>query len=352
MFIRIYNKRSKKKTIDNSKQQKQDITNFPKQGDDEKISLRNSKYRPFDVDYAEDLKKNWPQIWKKGGNIEGNNQYRRLLPIIKRKDKSAQTKTEEIAIKKREAWAARHIGNFRLAGVVAQIKWFVISERGQKYMKELINDEKKRLSRERNRTWNNWIQKKQAPAEKKLQRSIYSYLKSAQKRYKSRIKEYVTSEKNAGNYVIKSVVSWSELLSIASEVDQIILDFGPSWLAVWSLSGNEELDEIYSQLNETKPLNLTFGERDLAISAIDFAAYKIAQTSARNVKKIIEQGLLSGASTTQIAIAIDNAASFGFSRSVDIARTESTKAINLASNQSYQTAANQGINIQAIGVGE
>ena len=102
MFIRIYNKRSKKKTIDNSKQQKQDITNFPKQGDDEKISLRNSKYRPFDVDYAEDLKKNWPQIWKKGGNIEGNNQYRRLLPIIKRKDKSAQTKTEEIAIRLRD----------------------------------------------------------------------------------------------------------------------------------------------------------------------------------------------------------------------------------------------------------
>ena len=108
--------------------------------------MRNSNYPTFDPEYAQDLKKNWPEIWKRGGNIEGNNQYRRLLPIVTRKDKKAKTDTEKMAIKKREAWAARHLGDFRIAGTVAQIKWFVIGERGQSYMRQLLNDEKKRIS--------------------------------------------------------------------------------------------------------------------------------------------------------------------------------------------------------------
>jgi HK97 family phage portal protein len=328
------------------KEEKADITNFPKQGDDKKISLRNSKYRAFDVDFAEDLKENWPQIWKRGGNIEGNNQYRRLLPIVKRDDKSAQTDTEEMAIKKREAWAARHLQDFRLAGTVAQIKWFVIGERGESYMKKLINEEKKRLTKARDREWRDWLEKRQAPAERRLQRSMHTYLKEARKRYQRRIKEYVSAEKMAGDYIAKSVLSWSELLAVGDEANRIISQFGRDWLAVWALTGNEELDKVYRRAGRTRPLDLVFGERDIAREAIDFAAFDIARTTAKNVQGIIEQGLLAGASVNQIAIGLDNAAGFGIGRSRMIARTESTKAINLATNQSYQTAANEGIKIR------
>jgi len=328
------------------KEEKAEITNFPKQGDDKKISLRNSSYRAFDVDFAEDLKENWPQIWKRGGNIEGNNQYRRLLPIIKRDDKSAQTETEEMAIKKREAWAARHLQDFRLAGTVAQIKWFVIGERGESYMKELINEEKDRLSKNRDRTWREWLEKRQAPAERRLQRSIHAYLKEARKRYQSRIREYITAEKKAGVYIAKGVLSWSEILAVGDEASRLISQFGRDWLAVWALSGNEELDKVYRMAGKTRPLDLTFGERDLAREAIDFASFDIAQTTAKNVQGIIEQGLLAGESVDEIADAIGNAAGFGVGRSRAIARTESTKAINLATDQSYQTAANEGISIR------
>ena len=331
---------------DDDKKEKSELTNFPKQGDDKKISLRNSSYRAFDVDFAEDLKENWPQIWKRGGNIEGNNQYRRLLPIVKRSDKSAQTDTEEMAIKKREAWAARHLQDFRLAGTVAQIKWFVIGERGESYMKDLINEEKKRLTKARDRTWRDWLEKRQAPAERRLQRSIHTYLKEARKRYQTRIKEYVSAEKMAGDYIAKGVLSWSEVLAVGDEVNRIISQFGRDWLAVWALAGNEELDRVYRRAGKTRPLDLIFGERDLAKEAIDFAAFDIAQTTAKNVQGIIEQGLLAGASVDGIAIALDNAAGFGIGRSRMIARTESTKAINLATNQSYQTAANEGISIR------
>jgi hypothetical protein len=121
-----------------------DPTNFPKAGDDLKVSLRNSNYRVFDADFAEDLKQNWSRIWRRGGNIRGNDQYRKLKPVVDRGG-AIDNATEEGAVRLREAWAARHFRDHRLAGVVALIKWFVIGEIGESEMKKVINDEKDRL---------------------------------------------------------------------------------------------------------------------------------------------------------------------------------------------------------------
>lgn len=123
------------------------VTDFPIQGENKQVSLYNTQYPIFDPDYAKDLKENYPEIWRKGGNIEGNNQYNRLLPIVTRQNKKPLTDTEDMAIRKREAWAARHLKDFRLAGVVAQIKWFVIGDNGEGYMKRLINEEKKKYKK-------------------------------------------------------------------------------------------------------------------------------------------------------------------------------------------------------------
>ena len=117
-----------------------DVTNFPKPKDNKKVSLRNSKYQLFPVAYAEKLKEEHPDIWGLGGNIEGNNQFRRLVPIAKRGG-SVTTETEEKAVRKREAWAARHLKNFRIAGTIAQVKWLVVGDKGLSYMKNLIQAE-------------------------------------------------------------------------------------------------------------------------------------------------------------------------------------------------------------------
>jgi hypothetical protein len=123
------------------------VTDFPIQGENQQVSLYNTQYPIFDPDYAKDLKENYPEIWRKGGNIEGNNQYNRLLPIVTRDNKKPLTDTEDMAIRKREAWAARHLKDFRLPGVVAQIKWFVVGDNGEGYMKRLINEEKKKYKK-------------------------------------------------------------------------------------------------------------------------------------------------------------------------------------------------------------
>jgi len=123
-----------------------DKTDFPKKGDDQKISLNNSQYKQFPFAYAEKLKEEYPSIWKRGGNIYGNTAYQNWIKARK----GEMTPGVERWIKKREAWAARHFKNKRPAGVVALIKWGVVGQLGvsgmKKVLKPLIDREKKKMA--------------------------------------------------------------------------------------------------------------------------------------------------------------------------------------------------------------
>jgi len=118
-------------------------TNFPKRGDDLKVSLRNSKYDSFPLAYALKLREDHPDIWSKGGNILGNTQFNRLRKVHSQMGE-VKTPTDEKSVRLREAWAARHLKDFRLAGVVAQIKWLVIGSRGLSHMKQVIDEARKK----------------------------------------------------------------------------------------------------------------------------------------------------------------------------------------------------------------
>ena len=118
-------------------------TNFPKRGDDEKVSLRNSEYDSFPLAYALKLKEEHPDIWRKGGNILGNTQFNRLRKVHSQMGE-VKTPTDERAVRLREAWAARHFKDYRLAGVVAQIKWLVVGSRGISHMKQVIDEARKK----------------------------------------------------------------------------------------------------------------------------------------------------------------------------------------------------------------
>jgi hypothetical protein len=58
----------------------------------------------------------------------------------------AKTPSQVAALELREAWVARHEGDFRLPGVIAQIKWLAIGSRGEAHMKKVVRDEMKRLA--------------------------------------------------------------------------------------------------------------------------------------------------------------------------------------------------------------
>jgi len=135
-------------------------TDFPKKGDDLKISLRNSEYPQFDRGFAENIKEFNPDVWDAGGNIRGNDAF----TLWGRARDGSETEGVLDWIKEREAWAARHFGDgeqfaggdlepnlSNVGGVIAQIKWGVIGNLGEQVMKDVILELVKKLEGKKDR---------------------------------------------------------------------------------------------------------------------------------------------------------------------------------------------------------
>lgn len=138
--------------LENMKKSDQDIqvkekTNFPSSGDDQAISISNSKFKQFpDYNYVKDLKENWPEIWRRagtGGNpptaFTGNDAFNRWT-----KYRGGDRSTSVLNwVKKRESFMARHSGNTRLNGYIAVMKWGGSTKTGVSAMKKTVNEYKK-----------------------------------------------------------------------------------------------------------------------------------------------------------------------------------------------------------------
>jgi HK97 family phage prohead protease len=102
-------------------------------------SFAKSKWKMFDREFAARIKEDYPEIWAAGGNIKGNDQYR-ILTKIAEQGGVAKTPDQVAALELREAWVARHAQDFRLPGVIAQIKWLAVGSRGEDHMKNVVRE--------------------------------------------------------------------------------------------------------------------------------------------------------------------------------------------------------------------
>ena len=342
------------------KKDEEELTNFPKRGDNKKISLRNSQYRTFDPDYAEKLKLNYPSIWRAGGNIRGNEQYRKLYPIAKRGG-VPKNLTEERAIKLREAWIARHLKDgsqfsdsshpvnlSTIAGIVAQIKWLAIGSIGQSKMKKVINqmkkkiDESKKEERAKKRYWSKWVKNSQGKAEKELLRRFKSYLTAAKKRYAKRIERIDSQEKSL-------IVDRETFLAIQEERQELDRAVGDTWLKYWMLTGNQQLDDLYRRAGRDRPVDLVFGNRDYAQQIWRESLINITNSTGQSIGFFVQRGLENGLSTRAIAenlLQDDQSGIFTLGRANRIARTEATRVVNQATSASYQTLSENGIQVR------
>ena len=334
-----------------------DPTNFPVDGENKPVDLERSQWQTFDPKYAEDLKLNYPRIWKAGGNIEGNNQYRRLYPIATRQNQEAKTETEEMAIRKREAWNARHFEDgsqhedpelspnlSNVAGIVAQIKWLAVGSLGERKMKAVLNELKAKLeeqkSMKRKARWNHYIKAKSDPAERMIQKATRQYLLDASRRYKKRIRKNVVKG-------TKGIVDLGELQGMEEESRQIFNTIGGAFQRVWRLNGDSTLDQVFQIAGIPKPLDLNFGSQDLLLELSEELSKQISRTTANAVTRSIQNSLINGESITQIADNIDQIAAFGVGRSMNIARTEATKALNRSAVEAYRQASQEtGLTIE------
>ena len=122
--------------------------------DKDNPKLTQSEYERFDYAYALDLKENYPEIWKAGGNIRGNEAFQ-YYAKYRNNDRSDGVLNW---ISEREAWAARHyedgaqfqedisVNESNIGGVVAQIKWGVVGVLGQAKMKATVNRLKRKMN--------------------------------------------------------------------------------------------------------------------------------------------------------------------------------------------------------------
>ena len=321
-----------------------DPTNFPEDGEDQQVALRNSQFERFPHDEAQDLKDNWPQIWDRGGNVLGNKQYNRLKPIAERSSSIAETETEEKAIRLREAWAARHLKDYRLAGVVAQIKWLVVGSRGLSHMRKVISDEKKRLTEKRSIQrsmtkaqkdvyWAQWLKKSVLPAERTMQRATEIYLLDAADRYSRRaaiLAQAILDQRES------KAIDYATILGRALEIEQIGKVIGRAFQSVYMLTGNDTVTELYNLTNRSRPIDLLFGERKIMERQILQFARQINNTNEKQIKRLVRAGIEQGLSNRDIAESIRQSTTFSEKRAQRIAQTETTKAINTATNEAYQ----------------
>ena len=333
----------------------EDPTNFPKDGDDESVSLSNSNFEVFPLAFAEDLKENYPDIWKAGGNIEGNAQYNRLKDIVGRSKKSPDTNTEEKAIRDREAWAARHFGDgaqfndedppspniSTIAGIVAQIKWFVVGELGLDKMRSIINEVKKKNLKEKARTdlWRMWIKNYNEPALRSIERATRAYLRGAAKRYADRVEEYVTPS------MTKGVTDYSELLDEAGERRNAAFIIGARWRLWYQKSGDASIKDIIKQSKipyEGQTIDPT--EVD---GYIDLFTRQIVRTQSTQITDLVDQALQDGKPIKQIAKELESSGKvFGAKRAKLIAQTEATRAANLGTQDAFTQATAMGIRMR------
>jgi len=91
--------------------------------------------------YAKKIKENYPAIWDLGGNIYGNEAYNNLERVINR---GHWLESEEWFFVKWQSFNARHSGDFLIAGVIANLKWLNVVDKGWDYMKDIIEAEIKK----------------------------------------------------------------------------------------------------------------------------------------------------------------------------------------------------------------
>lgn len=350
------------------------LTNFPKQGDDKKVSLRNSNYGLFPVAEAEQLKREYPAIWRKGGNIRGNRQFAALAPIAKAGG-AADTPAEERAVKLREAWAARHYKDFRIAGVIAQVKWLVVGEQGLSGMRKVIAEAKAKDRRQRavatmpapelpsevaplpledaqGRPW--WVHHPEVldktPARQDDQNDLrFRYWKRTMDELDRREREFYTPAKALFASQKRSVARlFAEATNraadpILDEIERRIrADYAPGgdYHAAWREAYLKLIEETYLfGARQVAGVGFSFGSRPPEVmQAISNRATRLAdligQDTARQVTAAIRAGEMGGLSMAEISRLIQ-ASVYGERmtdvRATRIARTESAGAVGQGS---------------------
>ena len=113
------------------------VTNFPGAGDNKAVALTNSKFARFDLAYADGCRAECPDVWRAGMEYEPR-QYD-VLARVARWGGVPKMMAEVLAVRCREAVAARDAERSDIAGCVHLMRWCAVGAVGEAEMKKRID---------------------------------------------------------------------------------------------------------------------------------------------------------------------------------------------------------------------
>ena len=320
------------------------VTDFPAEGDDKKVTLRNSQWALFPVGEAEDLKENFPELWSKAGNEKGNEQFRKLAPIAKRGG-VPDGEAEENAIRLREAWVARHRGDFQLNGVIAQVKWLAVGDRGLDHMRKVLREAKDKLDRSEPEmapeVMDETMARKRGLWERAMQeldRTEQTYKASAEALFRAERPKVTRSIASAGDFATARQ-RVREAYRVNGELEENWRETYTPLVAKTYAFGATEVAGVGADLNADVQESGLAGRSVASVrEAIRKRAARLAEligdTTAREVLAVIEASERAGLTVSETSRLVGHAV-YGEervdARSTMIARTESAGALSQGS---------------------
>ena len=206
------------------------------------------------------------------------------------------------------------------------------------------------------KVWTRYIEKQFEPTERKLQRAANRYLREAAARYVARFREQVQQRKfDPKTRAI--IVDWSSFTAYALEKAQVIKVIGSVGKEQFVEAGITELKRIFriARLDAFDFIGSwsEYGEllEQYTTLYIDEMSDEIAKTNAREMQKLVADGLNEGLSIDDISRKIETSTGFNAKRGTLIARTEATRSHGNASLQSIKDSNSYGVKTKKSWIG-
>jgi len=290
------------------------------------------------------LKENFPELWSKAGTEKGNEQFRKLAPIAKRGG-VPDGEAEENAIRLREAWVARHRGDFQLNGVIAQVKWLAVGDRGLDHMRKVIREAKDKLDRSEPEmaaeVMDETMARKRGLWERAMQeldRTEQTYKASAEALFRAERPKVTRSIASAGDFATARQ-RVREAYRVNGELEENWRETYTPLVAKTYAFGATEVAGVGADLNADVQESGLAGRSVASVrEAIRKRAARLAEligdTTAREVLAVIEASERAGLTVSETSRLVGRAV-YGEervdARSTMIARTESAGALSQGS---------------------
>ena len=321
--------------------------------DPEQPRLEDSEYDQPPYEYVSELKADYPTIWDAGGNIRGDEAFEYWGKYLD------GDRSEGVLawVREREAWAARHFEDgdafsgenpeaptlSNMGGVVAWLKWGVVGQLGWAKIKDLVDtlkasqDAEKSIELERVAIWRGWLDEIHSPAEANLA----IHLRRALTVQAGKIADALADHKEA----IEQRGIRRDLAELLSGLVDAIFPKEVQDLMAWMTRQAYQtgLRSAFRVAAKQVGAALSVERADpLVEQMLASMVSNVNQTTRDMLAQILADGIAEGATVAELQQRIRGATGFSPSRSLLVARTETTRSTNAGSSYAWQLASADG----------